>query len=52
MCWHKWGKWEQYEVAMKYCRFDSLDKPIFYIKHRQKRQCLKCGKIQAEEIEA
>lgn len=51
MCWHKWTKWEQYDVSMIFYPYKMPGKEIPYIEHRQKRRCLKCGKVQVEKIE-
>ena len=43
MCWHKWGKWELLELktySMDY-RYNKSS-----IMHKQRRQCLRCGKYQ------
>jgi hypothetical protein len=53
MCLHKWSKWEEYKVNM--VRYPdgwgfNYYEPIRYIEHRQKRYCLKCGKVQYELI--
>jgi hypothetical protein len=47
MCWHKWGKWELYEVDIY--DYDFKDKEGNYIRgkrRKQRRQCIKCGKYQ------
>lgn len=55
MCWHKWDKWKEYESHYTYTpgilspgyiqgrTFNGVD-------YRQKRICLKCGKIQDKLI--
>ncbi len=49
-CWHKWSKWEQYaEAGVKtYRKFPKERIP--YSETRQKRRCMKCGKVQDEYI--
>jgi hypothetical protein len=49
MCFHKWGKWEQYEWnGVKYLYGTTITYPV--TQRRQKRVCLKCGKMQDKEI--
>jgi hypothetical protein len=40
---HKWSKWEQYEQPYKRQHELTFD-------YRQKRKCIKCGKVQDELI--
>jgi len=47
---HKWGKWEQYEQPMMNVNYRT-NKEINYFEKRQKRICLRCGKIQDNIIE-
>jgi hypothetical protein len=55
---HKWSKWEPYteKGTRTYTGIlipsDLRGKPIEYTERRQKRQCLKCGLEQDEEVRA
>lgn len=52
MCWHKWGRWAEYE--WRGIRYGSpllpVRDPVKFSEHRQKRTCEKCGKVQDEKI--
>ena len=53
---HKWDKWEQYEANMTIIPGILSPKniqgiPIDIKSPRQKRYCIKCNKVQDEEIE-
>jgi hypothetical protein len=49
MCWHKWDKWEQYKIRYnQYWNGTTLSYPVSEL--RQKRICVKCGKMQDEEV--
>ena len=55
MCWHKWGKWEEYNQNMTVIPGILSPKEIrgkeySFIENRQKRKCEKCGKTQDEEV--
>jgi hypothetical protein len=45
--WHKWSRWEQYEVIM----WSGYHK-IQYKQYRQKRHCLRsqCNKMEVKEV--
>ena len=43
---HKWGKWEQYTAIM----IARKDLQTTYNLLRQRRYCLRCNKIQIEDI--
>ncbi len=47
MCWHKWGKWEQYLWIGK-IRKPGDDRVYPAEIRRQKRKCIKCSKAQDE----
>ena len=59
-CWHKWNRWEEYEVEgtpktnmeLVYLSllFDKVNDPPVYLTRWQKRQCTKCGKTQREQV--
>jgi len=51
MCFHKWDKWKEYQEP--YSFYPGILAPasiqgirLHSIEYRQKRVCLKCGKIQ------
>lgn len=44
---HRWGKWEQYEWRGVYRRGSES---VGASEDRQKRKCLRCGKMQDERI--
>jgi len=44
---HKWTKWEQYNVNMMLI----ADTKIQRTQLRQKRICLRCGKMELEDLE-
>ncbi len=51
MCWHKWDKWKEYKQPYSFIPgVLSLGyvqgKEFHSIEYRQKRICLKCGKVQ------
>lgn len=54
MCWHKWGKWEDYAEGYLRVEYDpftytKLEDSQKYMSGkfiRQKRVCSKCGKVQ------
>ena len=50
MCFHKWGKWEQYEIEVPERRLTQRWVLSAAIEYRQKRKCLKCGKVRDELI--
>lgn len=51
MCiFHKWDKWEQYDVESPYRRLAEKWALSASTKHMQKRQCNKCGKVEKELI--
>jgi hypothetical protein len=43
MCWHKWTKWEQYLWEGEVRTRENPTIAIPSEKHRQKRNCIKCG---------
>jgi hypothetical protein len=44
MCWHKWTKWQQYEVKMKSRLHREWNaKDFTFVEIWQKRKCEKCG---------
>ena len=52
MCWlfHRWGKWEPFEVFVPGRKISTRWALMAAIDHRQKRTCLRCGKVQDELI--
>jgi hypothetical protein len=48
MCWHKWGKWEQYKQEGTITSYLGRKVDIPYSELRQKRKCIKCNKEQDE----
>ncbi len=52
MCWHKWSKWE--EIKRKECgvfiRGKLVGKQYVEGIHEQRRQCLKCDKVEIKTI--
>lgn len=42
---HKWGKWEQYEEDKYNAKYG-----IQHTEFRQRRYCLRCGKLESEKI--
>ena len=44
---HKWTKWEQYNANMMLIK----DMKITYQQLRQRRYCLRCNKMQVEDID-
>ena len=56
MClFHKWTKWEQYKVNMKETPGLLSPKEIHgmvfdVVEERQRRKCLKCGKVEDELV--
>lgn len=46
MCWHKWSKWEEYELEKRIYHKDLPKSGIPDFKLMQKRQCIKCGLVQ------
>jgi len=51
MCiFHKWGKWEQYDVAVPSRMFSEKWKLSRATDHRQKKKCKKCGKVKDSYI--
>lgn len=50
MCLHKWSKWEQYKWSGgEYLYGTTIVRQI--TESREKRKCLKCGKMQDRKIE-
>jgi hypothetical protein len=49
MCFHKWGKWEQYREEYTFTNKVTLQQAQA-TELRQKRYCLKCNKMQDELI--
>lgn len=55
-CWHKWTEWEEYvetgyKVLVGFMYPESVRGKRFpYEENRQKRHCVKCGKVQDEKI--
>lgn len=47
---HKWDKWEQYEVVHPEFRISKNYYLVESIEHRQKKKCLRCGKVKDEFI--
>lgn len=50
---HKWTKWEQYEetgTAIPNRLLFKSDQAIRYVETRQRRTCLRCGKMQDERV--
>jgi hypothetical protein len=46
MCiFHKWGKWEQYDVIIPPRILSKQWRLSGATEHRQKKKCEKCGKI-------
>lgn len=50
ICFHKWGKWEQYEQTYYVVHRRLPDKPYGEKEMRQRRKCLKCNKMQDEKV--
>ncbi len=51
MCFHKWDKWKEYKQPYTLTPnpgfFGYVENKVLYgIDYRQKRSCLKCGKVQ------
>uniref|UniRef100_A0A6H1Z9M1 Uncharacterized protein n=1 Tax=viral metagenome TaxID=1070528 RepID=A0A6H1Z9M1_9ZZZZ len=53
MCWHKWTKWEEYEERkIRFLtRASDYDQPYTSVETKQKRVCIKCGLIEARDLE-
>lgn len=49
MCWHEWSKWEQYLCEGHIQKTWGSAEMIPCTQRRQKRKCLKCGKVEDEE---
>lgn len=49
ICWHKWSKWERFEQPMVFISRNKSEEHN-YIEIRQRRKCIKCGRIQEEKI--
>lgn len=47
---HKWSKWQEYQVQIPPRRLTSSWGICGYIEHRQKRYCAECGKVQEKII--
>ena len=48
---HDWSKWVEYKVSVKEALFwEDIDKQEWGIQVRQKRECLKCGKMQDRQV--
>lgn len=51
MCiFHDWGRWEEYQEPVPDRILSSRRMIIGAIKHRQKRHCKRCGKVQDKQI--
>ncbi len=56
MCFfHKWSKWEQYEehgteILGRLAPKSVQGREIYYSNLRQRRKCIKCGKVQNELV--
>lgn len=51
MCiFHKWSKWEQFSVKVKYFNIFTMNYSEPSYENRQKRICEKCGKMQVKPI--
>lgn len=50
MCiFHKWGKWQQYDVAVPERILSDKWRLSGATEHRQKKKCQKCGKVKDEQ---
>jgi len=55
MCWHKWSKWQEYEVKVVVLPKEAYvtgSRPIEGTQPWQRRQCEKCGYVQRKEVNA
>jgi hypothetical protein len=56
MCWHKWGKWEEYKVTGTYVPTNWFAKgrmeAVQYVEMWQKRVCNKCGYTQRKRVDS
>jgi len=51
MCiFHKWGKWEQYDVPVPPRMLSSNWKISGATDHMQRKKCIKCGKVKQEKF--
>lgn len=51
MCFfHKWSKWMQYSVYLKERRITDRWALAAAIQNRQRKTCIKCGKVKDESI--
>lgn len=50
---HKWGKWEQFDdemIEIISFRGVEISKSEPYIVRKQRKKCLKCGKVREKKI--
>ena len=51
ICWHKWKKWTEVERKIVVLSVRNKDnQPINGMLRLQRRECVKCGFIQYEEL--
>ncbi len=53
MCWHKYTKWELYEVRMirsPNLFWNDSGEMIHFIEKHERRHCTKCGKNQDRKV--
>ena len=52
MCifWHKWGKWEQYELSVPASQVTKNMYIPAYVEIRQERVCTVCNKMQDKYV--
>jgi hypothetical protein len=49
LCWHRWSKWTQYEWHGT-VRSIFMSESVSMSEGRQRRTCVKCGKMQDEKV--